>query len=106
MRNGGRIPWSATAICETCKISSLMEGPPYERLFGQPFKRPMIPFGAKVEYQPISAKDLSRLHQFFIGYVLYEGESEEDTFWSQTLRTWRRWTHLKSMLGDSMQRKC
>ena len=24
MKNGGRIPWSVTAICETCKISCLM----------------------------------------------------------------------------------
>ena len=39
----------------------------------------MIPFGAVVEYHPVSAKDMSRLHQFgpkvlpgkFIDYVLY-----------------------------------
>ena len=42
-----------------------------------PFKRPVIPFGAMVEYHPISAKDPSRLHQFgakvlpsiFLGYA-------------------------------------
>ena len=52
---------------------------PYERRFGQPFKGPIIPFGSLVEYHPISAKDLSRLHQFgakvlpsiFLGYALY-----------------------------------
>ena len=46
-----------------------------------PFKRPVIPFGAMVEYHPISAKDQSRLHQFgpkvlpgiVLGYVLYAG---------------------------------
>ena len=32
---------------------------PYERLFGMPFNGPIIPFGAMVEYHPISAKDLS-----------------------------------------------
>ena len=32
---------------------------PYERLFGQPFKGPMIPFGSLVEYHPIIAKDQS-----------------------------------------------
>ena len=37
---------------------------PYERRFGMPFNGPEIPFGAMVEYHPISAKDLSRLHQF------------------------------------------
>ena len=29
---------------------------PYERRFGQPFKGPIIPFGSKVEYYPITAK--------------------------------------------------
>ena len=37
---------------------------PYERRFGEPFKGPIIPFGSMVEYHPISATDLSRLHQF------------------------------------------
>ena len=37
---------------------------PYERRIGTPFNRPVIPFGAMVEYHPISAKDTSRLHQF------------------------------------------
>ena len=31
---------------------------------GEQFKGPVIPFGAMVEYHPVSAKDLSRLHQF------------------------------------------
>ena len=46
-----------------------------------PFNGPVIPFGAMVEYHPISAKDQSRLHQFgakvlsgiFLGYALYAG---------------------------------
>ena len=37
---------------------------PYERRFGVPFKGLVFPFGAMVEYHPISAKDISRLHQF------------------------------------------
>ena len=64
MKNGGRILWNATAICETFKISSLMRRHPYERRFGVAFHGPVIPFGAMVEYHPFSAKDLSRLHQF------------------------------------------
>ena len=54
---------------------------PYERRFGMPFNRPVIPFGAMVEYHPFSAKDISRLNQFgpkvlpgiFLGYVLCAG---------------------------------
>ena len=46
-----------------------------------PFNGPVIPFGATVEYHTISAKDVSRLHQFgskvlpgkFLGHVLYTG---------------------------------
>ena len=39
-----------------------------ERRSGEPFKGPIIPFGAMVEYHPISAKDLSRLHQIYLVY--------------------------------------
>ena len=54
---------------------------PYERRFGQPFEGPIIPFGSLVEYQPTTAKDQSRIHQFgkkvlpglFLGYALYAG---------------------------------
>ena len=84
---------------------------PYERRFGMPFYGPVIPFGAMVEYHPISAKDILRLHQFgakvlpcvFLGYA---GESGKETFWSQTLKNWRRWTHLNSTPEGSIQRKC
>ena len=56
----------------------------YERRFGQPFKKPIIPFGALVEYHPIIAKDQSRIHQlgkkvlpgWFFGYALHA-----ETFW-------------------------
>ena len=57
---------------------------PYERRFGVPSNGPVIPFGAMVEYHPVSAKDQSRLHQFglkflpgfFLGCVLYWGKTE------------------------------
>ena len=52
-----------------CKLRNiqdkLSEGKtPYERRFGIPFNGPVTPFGAMVEHHTISAKDLSRLHQF------------------------------------------
>ena len=37
---------------------------PYERRLEKPFKGPIIPFGSLVEYDPISAKDQSRIRQF------------------------------------------
>ena len=54
---------------------------PCERRFGMLFYGPVIPFVAIVKYHPISAKDISRSHQFgptvlpgiFFGFVLYAG---------------------------------
>ena len=54
----------------------------YERRFGQSLKGTIVPFGSKVEYYPVTAKDQSRIHQFgkkvlpglFLGYALYAGE--------------------------------
>ena len=79
MRNGGRVPRNAILICGTFKISCLMGRLQYERRFGKPLKGPIIPFGSLVEYYAISAKDLSRIHQFgkkvipeiFLGYALH-----------------------------------
>ena len=85
---------------------------PYERRFGKPFA--IIPFGSLVEYHPITAKDQSRMHQFgkkvllglFFGYALYAGgEFGRVTYWLQTLRSWKRWTHLKYIRKDSMQKR-
>ena len=69
--------------CYTClrNVTDLLSDgkTTYERLFGQPFKGPIIPFGSLVEYHPITSKDQSRIHQFgkkvlpglFLGYALY-----------------------------------
>ena len=54
---------------------------PHERQFGEPFKGPIIPFAAMIEYHPTSLRDQSRLHQFgkevlrgiFLGYALIAG---------------------------------
>ena len=74
---------SMVCYCYLRNIQDLLSGgkTPYERRFGIPFKKPVTPFGAMVEYHPISAEDISRLHQFgpkvllgiFFGYVLYAG---------------------------------
>ena len=74
--------WADSMECHRClrNIQDLLSDgkTPHERLFGIPFNGPVIPFGAMVEYHPISAKDISRLHQcgpkvlpgFFFGYVI------------------------------------
>ena len=82
--------WRADSMeCHCClrDIQGLLSDgkTPYERRFDEPFEGPIIPFGSKVEYHPMSAKDMSRLHQFgkkvlpgiFLGHVLYAGEKLE-----------------------------
>ena len=57
---------------------------PREWGFGEPFSGPVIPFGAMVEYHPVSSRDHPRLHQFgekvllgiFLGHVLIAENSE------------------------------
>ena len=74
-------------------------------VLGSHLKDLLFLFGSLVEYHPITAKDQSRIHQFgkkvlpglFLGYALYAGGNfGRVTYWSQTLRSWRRWTHRKS----------
>ena len=76
----------------------------HDRGYGEPLEGPVIPFGALVEYHPISARDQSRLLQFgkkvfpgiFLGYPLIAGrEFGTETFWLQTLRSWKLWTREK-----------
>ena len=74
MKTGGLILWNATVLCDMSKTSWKIE-----RRFGEAFTLPVIPYGAMVEYHPISAKDQSRLHQFdekglpgtFLGCALF-----------------------------------
>ena len=78
--------------------------------FGVPFKGPIIPLGAMVEYHPVSATASVRQESLtrHIPWICVSrgGESGKEMSWSQTLRNWKRWTHLKSTRKDSTQRKC
>ena len=87
---------------------------PFERRFGETVKGPMILFGAMFEYHPISAKDQSKLHHFD-KKVLLEYSSDmhcsreefgKEILWLQTLRNWKTWTRQRSILDESMQKKC
>ena len=78
MKHGGLILWNGFAICEMSKTSWQKGKLLMKDGFGEPLKGPIIPFGALVEYYPISTRDFSRLHQFgknvlagiFFGFVL------------------------------------
>ena len=86
---------------------------PYERRFWQPFKGPIIPFGSWVEYHLL----LRRISHASINWerkshldcssdpLCTRGEFGKVTYWSQTLRSWKRWTHRKSTRKDSMRNR-
>ena len=81
MKNWWADSTECCCFCETSKTSWRIGKLPLERRFGEPFKGPIIPFGAMVEYHPISTRDQSRLHQFgkkvlpviFLGFALIAG---------------------------------
>ena len=115
-----KINWWADSMERYCYLRNVQDllsdgKTPYERRFGEPFNGTVIPFGSMAEYHPISGKDLSRLHQLVLqegltrivsGLCIVRGGLAKKTYWSQTWRNWRRWTHRKSTRKDSMQRKC
>ena len=87
---GVDVQWRADSMECYCFLRNIQDllscgKTPYEGRFGIPFNGQVIPFGAMVEYHPISAKDLSRLHQFgphvfpgrFLGCVLSAGVNLE-----------------------------
>ena len=83
-------------------------------VLGNHLKDTIIPFGSLVEYHPITAKDQSRIHQFWKESLTWDCSSDtlctreefgRVTYWSQTLRSWRRWTHRKSTRKDSMRKR-
>ena len=83
LQSGLNENWWADSMECCCYLGNiqdlLSDGKTYERRFGRPFNGPVIPFGAMVDFHPISAKDMSRLQQngpkvlpgIFFGYVLY-----------------------------------
>ena len=89
---------------------------PHERRFGETCKGPIIPFGALVKHLPNSERerDKARIHQFgkkvipvfFVSDMLWSrGEFGKETFWLQTLRSWKSWMHEKHFPEDWMRKK-
>ena len=113
MKIGGRIPWNAIPICETFKISCLMGRLHMREVLGNHLKDRSFRL---VHWLSITQK-LRRTSQESINleresYLdcssdthCTRGEFGRVTYWLQTLRSWKRWTHLKSTRKDSMQKR-
>ena len=85
---------------------------PYERCFGKPFDGLVIPFGSLVEYHPImrishASINLERKSYLNCSFdtLCTRVEFGRVTYRSQTLRSWKRWTHRSSTRKDSMRKR-
>ena len=113
MEVGGQILWIVTPFCETLQIYHLMGGRPMKGVLGNHSRDrsfhlvhwlsiPLLLLRFSQEsinlernsYLDCSSDTLFTREEF--GRV---------TYWSQTLRSWRQWTHRKSTRKDSMRKR-
>ena len=97
---------------ERHRFNYLMRRTPYERLFlGNHLKDRLFHLVHLVEYHPTTARrtsqesiNLERKSYLDCSSDMHctQVEFGKVTYWSQTLRSWRRWTHRKSTRKDSM----
>ena len=107
MKNGGRIPCNAAAICETFKISCLTGRPLYERRFGMPFNGPVIfeQWSNITQFLPktnrVYTSSTWESHQDFFRLSIFRGENlerrppkmENSYSSSNSLKEIRFWEH-------------
>ena len=112
MKNGGQIPSNVPAFCETFKISCLMGRHHMKGVLGNHWKDRLFHLVhwlsitvllRRTSQEPINSERNTHCTRVEFGRV---------TYWLQTLRSWRRWTHRKSTQkktqcerGDISQRK-
>ena len=112
--NGGRIPWSVTAICETFRIFCLMgrhhmKGGSECLLTDQWYRLEQwsnVTLLLRRTYRVYINLAQKSCQAYFSVMHYTRGESGKETSWSQTLKNWRRWTHSNSTPEGSMQKKC
>ena len=103
MKVGGQILWNVTPICETSQIYYLMWRRPMKDVLGNLLKGPIVPIGSLVEYHlkncegPIQNPSIwKESFTWIVPRICTRSEFGKVMHWSQTLRSWKRWTHRKS----------
>ena len=111
MKIGGQIPMNAIPICETFKIYNLMERLHMKDVLGNHLKDCSFRWVHRLRITLF----LRKTSQEFINLerksyldcssdtLCTRGEFGRVTYWLQTLRSWRRWTHRKTTRKDWMQ---
>ena len=105
--------WADSMECHTYlrNVTDLLSDgkTPDKRRFGQPLNGPIIPFGSLDEYHVITAKDQSRKRKFYLDCSSDTFGTREEfgrvTYWLQTLKSWKRWTHRITTRKDSMRKR-
>ena len=107
------IPWNAIPISETLQISYLMSKPRMRDVLGSHLKDQLFHLVhwlsitqilRKTSQESINLERKSYLDCSSDTHCTRE-EFGRVTYWLQTLRSWKRWTHQKSTVKDSMQRR-
>ena len=102
-----------TPICETFKISCLMGRPHTKDVLENHLKdqsfRLVHWFSISLFLRKTSQESINLERQSYLDCssdtLCMRVEFGRMTYWSQTLRSWRRWTHQKSTLKDSMRKR-
>ena len=113
MKDGGQILWNVKSICETLQIYYLIGRRPMKDVFNNHLRDLLFhlvhcwvsPYNCER-----SVKNPSIWKESLTWIVprirsVRGGKFGRVTYWSQTLRSWKRWTHRKSTRKDSMRKK-
>ena len=111
--NGGPIPWNVTAMCETSQIYFLMRRRPMKDVLGNHVKDLLVHLvhwlRITLSLRKISQESINWERKSYLDCSSDTLSTREEfgrmTYWLQTLRSWKRWTHLKSTRTDSMQKE-
>ena len=113
MKVGGQILWNVTVICETSQIHNLMGRRPMKDVLGNHLKDRLFHLvhwlSITLQLRRTSQESINLERKSYLGCssatLCTRGEFGRVTYWSQTLRSWRRWTHRKSTRKDSMRKR-
>ena len=112
-KSGVQIPWNAILICEMFKISCLMGRLYMSDVLGNHLKDQSFHLvhwlSITLSLRKTSQESINLERKSYLDCSLdtlcTRGEFGMVTHWLQTLRSWKRWTHQKSTLKGSMQRR-
>ena len=113
-KGGGHTPWECYCCLRNVRDLLADGKTPNESRFGEPFKGPIILFGALVELSSDFCQKLKQevinvatryYQESFLAGSWSRGEFGKEIFWKQTWKTWKSWMHQICIVRESMQRK-